>query len=104
MHYDVVLIPALTLHATPRAFFLPDRYLADVEGYDPDHKLHSLRYADGFVEHIDLDQVTCAHTCPSRSAIQPLRLQPLVLCVRPGPRKLTRWMLDRWAGGHAGQV
>lgn len=32
-------------------------YLADVEGYDPDHKLHSLRYADGFVEHIDLDQV-----------------------------------------------
>lgn len=32
-------------------------YLADVEGYDPDHKLHSLRYADGFAEHIDLDQV-----------------------------------------------
>jgi len=80
VHYDVVLIPALTLHATPRAFFLPDRYLADVEGYDPDHKLHSLRYADGFVEHIALDQVcTFAHTCPPQVQLSctPQRATPL---------------------------
>ena len=56
------------------------RYLADVEGYDSDRKLHSLRYADGFVEHIALDQVcTFAHTCPPQVQLSctPQRATPL---------------------------